>query len=333
MGLDVQKLLTSTELMVRSCAPSVPPDQNPGVVLGTALGQSAKHGRDKLTFVMAPELSHLGAWLEQLVAESTGKLGKGIVPVDGEDLGDPSLYGSDRVFVHVDLAGRSDAVTAGKLEALEHAGHPVVRIAVGDRMSLGQEFYRWEIATAVAGAIIGINPFDQPDVEASKVATRQLTNEYEKTGQLPAESAALPSSGDLRAHLDSLRPGDYFAVLAYIEMKDEYRDVLQRIRHLVRDRKHVATCVGFGPRFLHSTGQAYKGGPNTGVFVQVTCDDAVELPVPGRRYTFGVVKAAQARGDYAVLVERHRRAMRAHLGADVRAGLESLCERISEALR
>ena len=333
MGLDVQQLLTSTELMVRSCAPSVPPDQNPGVVLGTVLGQSAKQGRDKLTFVMAPELSHLGAWLEQLVAESTGKLGKGIVPVDGENLGDPSLYGSDRVFVYVDLAGRSDAIIAGKLESLERAGHPVVRIAVSDRMSLGQEFYRWEIATAVAGAIIGINPFDQPDVEASKVATRQLTNEYEKTGQLPAESATLPSSGDLKAHLDSLRPGDYFTVLAYIEMKDEYRDVLQRIRHLVRDRKHVATCVGFGPRFLHSTGQAYKGGPNTGVFVQVTCDDAVDLPVPGRRYTFGVVKAAQARGDYAVLVERHRRAMRAHLGADVRAGLESLYERMSEALR
>jgi transaldolase / glucose-6-phosphate isomerase len=301
-------------------------------VLGTALGLSAKQGRDKLTFVMVPELSHLGAWLEQLVAESTGKQGKGIIPVDGEDLGDPTVYGSDRVFVSVDLAGRSDAATAARLEALESAGHPVVRIVVSDRMSLGQEFFRWEIATAVAGAIIGINPFDQPDVEASKVATRQLTNEYEKTGQLPADSAALPSVDDLRGHLDSLRPGDYFAVLAYIEMKDEYRDVLQRIRHLVRDGMGVATCVGFGPRFLHSTGQAYKGGPNTGVFVQVTCDDAVELPVPGRRYTFGVVKAAQARGDFAVLLERHRRAMRAHLGADVRQGLESLCETIAEAL-
>ncbi len=333
MGLDVKQLLTSAELMVRSCGPSVPPDQNPGVVLGIALGLSAKHGRDKLTFVMAAELSHLGAWLEQLVAESTGKQGKGIIPVDGEDLADPSRYGSDRVFVHVDLAGRGDANIAGQLEALERAGHPVVRIVVSDRMSLGQEFYRWEIATAVAGAIIGINPFDQPDVEASKIATRQLTNEYEKTGQLPAESAALPGIDDVTAHLDSLRPGDYFTLLAYIEMKDEYRDVLQRIRLLVRDRKHVATCVGFGPRFLHSTGQAYKGGPNTGVFVQVTCDDAVELPVPGRRYTFGVVKAAQARGDYAVLVERGRRAMRVHLGVDVRAGLESLYQVIAEALR
>jgi len=332
MGLDVKQLLTSAGLMVRSCGPSVPPDQSPGVVLGTALGLSAKQGRDKLTFVMAPELSHLGAWLEQLVAESTGKQGKGIIPVDGEDLGDPTVYGSDRVFVHVDLAGRSDAAIAARLEALESAGHPVVRIVVSDQMSLGQEFFRWEIATAVAGAIIGINPFDQPDVEASKVATRQLTNEYEKTGQLPADSAAPPSVDDLRGVLDSLRPGDYFAVLAYIEMKNEYRDVLQRIRHLVRDRMHVATCVGFGPRFLHSTGQAYKGGPNTGVFVQVTCDDAVELPVPGRRYSFSVVKAAQARGDFAVLLERHRRAIHAHLGVDVREGLESLCETIAEAL-
>jgi transaldolase/glucose-6-phosphate isomerase len=332
MGLDVKQLLTSAELMVRSCGPSVPPDQNPGVVLGTVLGLSAQQGRDKLTFMMAPELSELGAWLEQLVAESTGKLGKGIVPVDGEQPGDVSLYGSDRVFVHVGVAGRSDEAADARLEALERAGHPVVRIVVGDRMALGQEFFRWEMATAVAGAIIGINPFDQPDVEASKVATRKLTSEYEQTGHLPGDSSAMPSVDDLRTHLDSLRPGDYFALLAYVDMSDEHRDMLQRIRHLVRGRKHVATCLGFGPRFLHSTGQAYKGGPNTGVFVQVTCEDAEDLPVPGRRYTFGVVKAAQALGDFAVLKERGRRALHVHLGTDIRQGLTELYEKIEQAL-
>jgi transaldolase/glucose-6-phosphate isomerase len=332
MGLDVKQLLTSAELMVRSCGPSVPPDQNPGVVLGTVLGLSAQQGRDKLTFVVAPELSELGAWLEQLVAESTGKQGKGIIPVDGEQLGDPSLYGTDRVFVQIGLAGQTDGGADARLAALERAGHPVVRIVVSDRMALGQEFFRWEMATAVAGAIIAINPFDQPDVEASKVATRKLTDEYEQAGHLPGDSSARPSVDDLRTHLESLRPGDYFALLAYVEMSDEHCDRLQRIRHLVRDRKHVATCLGFGPRFLHSTGQAYKGGPDSGVFLQVTCEDAEDLPVPGRRYTFGVVKAAQALGDFAVLKERGRRALHVHLGADVRQGLTELCEAIEQAL-
>jgi transaldolase/glucose-6-phosphate isomerase len=234
--------------------------------------------------------------------------------------------------VQVGLDGRSDESLNAKLEALERAGHPVIRIMLGDTMSLGQEFFRWEIATAVAGAIIGINPFDQPDVEASKVATRRLTDEYEKTGHLPSGSGEPPSVDDLRAHLDTLRPGDYFALLAYIEMTDDCRDVLQRIRHLVRDRKRVATCLGFGPRFLHSTGQAYKGGPNTGVVLQVTSDDAVDLSVPGRRYTFGVVKAAQAQGDLAVLIERGRRVRHVHLGGDVRAGLSLLLTAIEKAL-
>jgi transaldolase / glucose-6-phosphate isomerase len=332
MGLDVKQLLTSAGLMVRSCGPSVPPDQNPGVVLGTALGVSAKQGRDKLTFVMSPELAHLGAWIEQLVAESTGKKGKGIIPVDGEELADPSLYGADRVFAYVALEGRSDEATDARLQALERAGHPVIRIVVGDRMLLGQEFFRWEMATAVAGAILGINPFDQPDVEASKIATRQLTTEYEQTGQLPTDASAMPDVDQLRAHLDSLHPGDYFALLAYVDMNDEHRGVLQRIRHVVRSGKHVATCLGFGPRFLHSTGQAYKGGPNTGVFLEVTCDDAQDLPVPGRRYTFGVVKAAQALGDLAVLKERGRRALHVHLGADVGQGLTELYEAIEQAL-
>ena len=222
----------------------------------------------------------------------------------------------------------------------KRAGHPVVRIAVDDPYDLGEEFFRWEFATAVAGSILGIHPFDQPDVEASKIATRKLTDAYEKSGALPRETpifaeqgielftdeknaAVLASavngtptlSGYLKAHLNRLKEGDYFALLAYIEMNEAHERVLQEIREGIRNIKRVATCLEFGPRFLHSTGQAYKGGPNTGVFLQITCDDAVDLPVPGRKYTFGVVKAAQARGDFDVLVQRNRRALRAHLGA------------------
>ena len=243
------------------------------------------------------------------------------------------------------------------MAALERAGHPVVRIALDDPYDLGEEFFRWEIATAVAGAILGINPFDQPDVEASKIATRKLTAEYESHGALPAETpiytgegiklftdeknaAALRAAvngtptlaGYLDAHLRRLRPGDYFALLAYVEMNEAHERVLQAMRHHVRDTRHVATCLEFGPRFLHSTGQAYKGGPNTGVFLQITCDDAVDLAVPGQRYTFGVVKAAQARGDFQVLLDRDRRALRAHLDADVPAALATLQAAMRAAL-
>jgi transaldolase/glucose-6-phosphate isomerase len=242
-----------------------------------------------------------------------------------------------------------------KVAALEKAGQPVVRISMADVYDLGAEFFRWEIATAVAGSILGINAFNQPDVEASKIATRNLTSEYEKTGSLPAEkpvladsgvklftdeknAAALAKAGDkslagyLKAHLNRIGQGDYFAVLGYIQMNAEHEKSLQKIRHAVRNKKHVATCLGFGPRFLHSTGQAYKGGPNSGVFLQVTCDDAVELPVPDQKYTFGVVKAAQARGDFQVLIERGRRALRVHLGSDVNAGLATLSAAVEKAL-
>ena len=240
-----------------------------------------------------------------------------------------------------------------KIAAIEKAGHPVVRISLGDTYDLGQEFFRWEIATAVAGSIIGINAFNQPDVEASKIETRKLTSEYEKTGSLPSEkpifeqngvklftdpknASALGSKSSLteylRAHLGRMKTGDYFAVLGYVEMNEEHEAVLQQIRHSVRDSKYVATCLGFGPRFLHSTGQAYKGGPNSGVFLQITCDDAADVPVPGAKYTFGIVKAAQARGDFQVLADRGRRALRVHLGKDVNAGLANLAKAVREAL-
>jgi transaldolase/glucose-6-phosphate isomerase len=357
MGVDVRRLLDRAEEMVQACASCVPAEDNPGVVLGTILGVLAVHGRDKVTITASPGIQGLGAWLEQLLAESTGKEGKGLIPIDREALGPPEVYGKDRLFVYLRLESRPDPSQDAAIDALERAGYPVVRILVADRYDLAQEFFRWEIATAVAGSIIGINPFNQPDVEASKVATRRLTEQYENTGSLPPETPILHDggisvftdennaatlteaagrdrslSGYLRAHLNRLAPGDYFAILAYLEMNEAHGAQLQAVRHVVRDVKRVATCLGFGPRFLHSTGQAYKGGPNTGVFLQITCDDAIDLPVPGHRYTFGAVKAAQARGDFQVLAERKRRALRVHLGSDVRAGLAALQAAINGAL-
>jgi transaldolase / glucose-6-phosphate isomerase len=348
MGVDVAKFLDRTSEMVSACGPEVAARDNPGVVLGALLGVAHNKGRDKITIIAAPGISDLGAWLEQLLAESTGKNGKGLIPVDRESLALPDAYGDDRLFVYLKLESDAESATDAAIDALERAGQPVVQISVLDVYNLGQEFIRWEVATAVAGSIIGINPFDQPDVEASKIATKKLTEEYERRGSLPAETPIFEAEGIklfadesntkalnsaignrslisyLKTHLDRLQQGDYFALLAYIEMNDAHERALQTVRHAVRDTKHVATCLGFGPRFLHSTGQAYKGGPNTGVFLQITCDDATDLPVPGQKYTFGIVKAAQARGDFEVLAERGRRALRVHLGADVNRGLAIL---------
>jgi transaldolase / glucose-6-phosphate isomerase len=320
------------------------------------MGVLANKGIDKLTVVASPGIYDLGAWLEQLVAESTGKEGKGIIPVDRESVGGPAVYGDDRLFAYLRLAEAADAAQDAAVAALEKAGKPVVRIDVATKYDLAGELVRWEIATAIAGSIMGINPFNQPDVEASKVATKAITSAYEKTGSLPAETpffegdgvklfadaknvealqkaVSSPSLGAyVKAHLDRIKAGDYFALLAYVEMNKAHEELLQKPRHGVRDKKKVATCLGFGPRFLHSTGQAYKGGPNSGVFLQVTCDDAKDLPVPGQKYTFGIVKAAQARGDFEVLAERGRRALRVHLGADVAAGLKVLSAAIEKAL-
>jgi len=356
IGIDTKKFLAAAAEMMRVCGEGVPVEQNPGAALGVILGTAANAGRNKVTIIASPGISDLGAWLEQLLAESTGKVGKGIIPVDREHLGAPDVYGNDRVFVYVRLESAPDADQDAKIAGLEKAGQPVIRIALSDIYELGAEFFRWEIATAVAGAIIGIDAFNQPDVEASKIATRSLTSEYEKTGALPAEKPILDDSGVklftddknaaelakgasektlagyLRAHLARIKAGDYFAVLGYIQMNGEHEQSLQSIRHAVRDSKHVATCLGFGPRFLHSTGQAYKGGPNSGVFLQVTCDDSVELPVPGQKYTFGIVKAAQARGDLQVLTDRGRRALRVHLGSNLKAGLAALQAAVQKAL-
>src|SRR5262245_27912718 len=353
MGIDVPKFLNRTGEMVHACGPTVPPRENPGVVLGAILGTLANSGRDKLTIIASPGISDLGAWLEQLLAESTGKNGKGIIPVDREGITLPDRYGNDRLFAYLRLESAADGAQDAAVAALEKAGQPVVRISVQEPYAIGEEFFRWELATAVAGSIIGINAFNQPDVEASKIATRKLTSEYEATGKLPAESPFFEGEGVklyadarntdelkqgksledvLRLHLHRVGDGDYFALLGYITMNAENEAALEGIRHKVRDEKRVATVLGFGPRFLHSTGQAYKGGPNSGVFLQITCDDADDLPVPEQKYTFGVVKAAQARGDFAVLAERGRRALRVHLGKDVKAGINTLRAAISRAL-
>ncbi|HEY6554158.1 MAG TPA: transaldolase, partial [Vicinamibacteria bacterium] len=357
MGLDVERLLREAARMFSACAPGVPAADNPGLVLGTLLGLAANRGVDKLTIAASPEIHDLGAWLEQLIAESTGKEGKGIIPVDRERLGAPEVYGEDRLFVYLRLQEGPDAAQDAAVDALEKAGRPVVRIKIASTYDIAEELVRWEIATAIAGSVMGINPFNQPDVEASKVATKALTSEYEKTGQLPSEApfftgdgvklfadaknvAALQSgvgatpslAAYLKAHLARVVAGDYVGLLAYLPMTRAHEEALQTPRHLVRDKKKVATCLGFGPRFLHSTGQGYKGGPNTGVFLQITCDDAEDLAVPGKPYTFGIVKAAQARGDFQVLADRGRRALRVHLGTDVAKGLQGLAAAIEKAL-
>jgi transaldolase/glucose-6-phosphate isomerase len=348
-GVDVRTLLGRAHEMARACGPGVPVRDNPGLVLGAVVGAAHNSGRDKLTIVASPAIRDLGAWLEQLLAESTSKQGKGVIPVDREPLAATDGYGDDRLFAYLRLGAEANAGQDRAIETIARGVCPVVRIDVPAADDLGAQFFQWEFATAVAGAVIGINPFDQPDVEASKVATRKLTGEYEETGSLPAEEpffegdgvklfGAPPGrdeqslEGHLAAHLARLGEGDYFALLAYVQMNGERERALTEMRRLVRDRRRVATCVGFGPRFLHSTGQAYKGGPNSGVFLQITCDDPLDLEVPGRRYSFGVVKAAQARGDFQVLVERGRRALRAHIGADIAVGLKTLRTTIEEVV-
>jgi transaldolase/glucose-6-phosphate isomerase len=343
--------------MERACGPDVPPAENPGVQLGVAMGVAAtRFGRDKVTIIASPAIADLGAWLEQLLAESTGKRERGLIPLAGEPLTTPERYGSDRFFAYLELNGQIDPSQRQAVEALERAGHPVARISVKDIWHIGQEFFRWEVATAVAGAIIGIDPFDQPDVEASKDKTTALTDEYEKSHSLPAEAPVFREnglllyadprnaaelgqhnmlSGYLKSHFGRVhagaKAGDYVALLAYIQRNETNTQALTAMRTRIRDRTHAATCLGFGPRFQHSTGQAYKGGPNSGVFLQVTCDDPADIDVPGHSYSFGVVKAAQARGDLEVLVERGRRALRVHL-KDVDAGLAELARAMDAAL-
>jgi len=353
-GLDYTKLLFEAAKAVASA--KLDPAENPAVQLGLLMGLAANGGRDKITIFTSPEIYDLGAWMEQLIAESTGKLGKGITPVDRETIAAPEVYGADRIFAYIRYAATADSSQDAKVAAIEAAGHPVVYIEISDLYEIFGQFFTWEVATSVAGSVTGINPFNQPDVESAKIETRALTAAYEETGKLPERmpfledegvklyatgayaaqlKAAAPTetlAGYLRAHLGQIHPGDYFAALAYLPMFPEHEAVIQGFRHKVRDAKRVATCLGFGPRFLHSTGQDYKGGPNTGVFLQITADHAVDVAIPGQKLSFGVVIDAQAAGDLAVLESRGRRAVRVHLGADVAAGLRTLTAAIDEAL-
>ncbi len=355
-GIDVRTFIKHALSMVRSCGPDVPPSENPGVQLGLAMGLAGLDGRDKVTILASKKVADFGAWAEQLIAESTGKEGKGLIPIADEPLGDPSVYGNDRFFIDIRVEGEADAAHDSKLAAIEAAGHPLVRIVMKSIDHLGQEFFRFEMATAVAGAVLGINPFDQPDVEAAKIKTRELTAAFEKTGALPAEQPVVSTSeadlytdetnatalraaganGDLtswlKAHLARSGDGDYVALLGYIARDKTTIEALQSMRLEVREKRHVATCAEFGPRFLHSTGQAYKGGPDSGVFLQITADDARDLPVPGQKASFGIIKAAQARGDFDVLTERGRRALRVHLKGGLKKGLAALNAALNDAL-
>ncbi len=354
MGLDVKRLLETTRPMQRACGPDAPPKQNPGVQLGIAMGVAATHfGRDKVTIIASQPIAPFGAWLEQLLAESTGKQGRGLIPVVGETVTAPDCYADDRFFVFLEFEGQTDVAMGRAIKALSHAGHPVAHIRIKDRWHIGQEFFRWEIATAVAGAVIGVNPYDQPDVEASKRKTRTLTEQFASSRSLPHEEPIFREngvtlyadprdaaelgrnntlSGYLRSHIARAHAGtDYLAMLAYIERNEKHSRALAAIRDGLRDQTHAATCLGFGPRFQHSTGQAYKGGPNSGVFLQLTCDDPQDINVPGHSYSFGVVKAAQARSDLDALVERGRRALRIHL-SDIETGLAELARAVEFAL-
>jgi transaldolase/glucose-6-phosphate isomerase len=354
IGADVKTLLERARQAGHACAGPVGINENPGARLGAVLGSLAKAGRNKLTFVTPAPLDSLGLWIEQLIAESTGKEGKGIIPVAGEPLGAPDDYGDDRVFAFLHTPSSKTGDIDAKLAALEAAGHPVLRHTLHDPLDLGEEFFLWEFATAVAGALLAIDAFDQPNVQESKDNTKRLLGEYVQNGSLAQQKLIIaeesmrifgdevtrdllrrrgPSMQEIvTAHLSRIKPGDYFAVTQYIEELNNYEGLLQQVRVAVRDDKKVATTSGYGPRFLHSTGQLHKGGPDTGVFLQITSEDINDIEIPGEKFTFGVLKQAQALGDFESLAARGRRAIRVDLGRDVEKGLRRLLALIKEAV-
>jgi transaldolase/glucose-6-phosphate isomerase len=296
LGVDLEVLLEGATSMAAACGPDVPARQNPAARLGAILGEAATSGRDKLTLVLPDSVAGLGAWIEQLVAESTGKDGRGILPVTGEEPGPPEVYGHDRLFV------AAEAHPA--LEPLRSAGHPVISLDEIGPKALGAEFFRWELAVAVAGAVLGIHPFDQPNVQQAKEATEEV---------LASGAPPDPGFDELEPLLDAMAPPDYLAIQAYLPRNDDIEHRLQTVRMRLRDRLGVATTVGFGPRFLHSTGQLHKGGPPTGVFVQVDDEPVEDAPIPGRPYTFGELIRAQALGDLRALRSLGRRVARVRL--------------------
>jgi glucose-6-phosphate isomerase len=346
LGLDVERLLADAMRMVEACGPSVPARDNPAAVLGAVMGEMAVAGRDKATFLLPDDLSTLGMWLEQLIAESTGKDGTGVVPVAGEPEGAPLVYGNDRLFIHIYVRGRSHERMETAVAAIQAANLPIVFIELADTRSICQEFFRWEMATAVAGAMLGINPFDQPNVQESKDATNRILQSVKERGSL-TEPAPVLTHGPLRffvrdggesaeellwSFLSQGRPGDYLAFQAYLPEETATNNALNAMRRRLRDELGFAATLGYGPRFLHSTGQLHKGGPNTGLFIQLTCRDAVDISIPGRPYSFGVFKKAQALGDLEALIRHSRRVMRIDLGDNVRRGLAHLVRLLDRAL-
>lgn len=334
MGLDVRKFLERAK-SARS--------GNAAVELGTILGECANAGRDKLTLVIDSSLQTLGLWIEQLVAESTGKESKGILPVNGESLGTPEVYGNDRLFVSISVGAVSEP-TSSKLDALVAAGHPIIYRELNETYDLGAEFFVWEFATATAGWRLGINPFDQPNVQEAKDATKEVLSTFQRRGHLEQRSELasddlLTIYGDekleaesvvevLRAHLKTIRAGDYVAFLNYIEETPQIDQMFQDLRTQLRDATRCAVTIGYGPRFLHSTGQLHKGGPDTGVFFQIIADDQSDFAIPGEPFTFSILKQAQALGDFQALVKRHRRVIGIELGKDTFRSLSHLRELI-----
>ncbi len=346
-GIDISTLLTRAIGMMKTCGSEGNVSPNPGLELGVALGVLAEQGRDKLTLVVPAGLSDFGLWLEQLVAESTGKEGKGILPLAGDPLNGPEVYGQDRVFVYVGYESQPDAENRRKVAMLQAAGHPVISILLRDALDLGQEFFRWEVATAVASAVLQLNPFDQPNVQAAKTATDQLMREVVEKGSLPQTSAPVLEQDGLayygavsganaaevlRAFFSQTKAGDYLCIQAYLQETPTLNAELDVLRALVQQRRHIATASGYGPRFLHSTGQYHKGGPDTGLFLQLTTDHRQDLPLPGRPYTFGTFQNAQAAGDLQALQNYRRRTLRIHLTAGEEAGVAKLLQELGKAL-
>ena len=332
MGVRVAELLDRAIEMEHSCADSVPVDGNPGVWLGAVMGRLATQGRNKVTLIASPKVATFGYWVEQLIAESTGKEGKGIVPIEGEPAGKPAVYGDDRLFVYI----RMDADPPNRaVQALEKAGHPVITLTMRDKLDLGGEFFRWEVATAIAGSILGIDAFDQPNVQESKDNTKKVLAKFKQSGKLPvAESvAAAKARPGIVSLLGQARRGAYFAIMAYTARTPGSEAAIAAIRTTVRNKTKIATTAGYGPRFLHSTGQLHKGGPKTGLFLQIVQDDARDVKIPGQPYSFSILKQSQSLGDLQSLTSRRLPVLRVTLGRDPAAGWRALTAAVKAAVR
>lgn len=359
MGLDLPRLFASADQMLMAIDPSVPASGNPGIWLGALVGYLGQHGRNKMTLLTSPAIESFGNWVEQLVAESTGKEGKGIVPVVGATFGMPHDYDDDRLFIYLRLDGEATELDQ-RVRTLWEAGHPVVTLNLPDSYALGGEFLRWELATAVMGQVLSVNPFDEPDVTSAKKATETFLETYLAKGALPSEKPIVSEdnvslyvgsrvgeiltkvcqqrnydgsqlAGLLAAHLSQARSGDYIALLAYMEMIPEHEAALQDIRRRLRHATQRAVTIGYGPRYLHSTGQLHKGGPDIGVFILITVDDEHELPIPGRPYSFSILKQAQGLGDLQTLRDRRRRVVHLHITGNIQSGLQKIIEAIQAA--